>query len=477
MKRFSSILLLLLIVLSGCIYIPSSPTSPTSSVTVTGPLPVITNFSANPNTVAAGQRTLLSWSAVGAMSATIDNGEGSVATSGSRWVIPSSTPSSTTTYTMTATNPFGQTIATAKVNISGTAPASVLPVVNSFTASPTSVSSGGASTLSWNISNASSVSIYPYIGSVDPVSGSGVMTMGNVTTAFILTASNAAGSTTASATVAVPGSPTQSGSPWINSFLASPDVISSGGSTTLSWNVGGAQQVSLNNTTVNSSGTSVVSPASTTNYTLKAMDSSGNWVIQTLVVVVGQTQPSQGGQPVVLSLSPSESGSLVKNGQTYTESSNVCAGDTAQNLPSSAFLSFDISSIPANAIIENVVLDLGGYSISGNPSYTVSGYGNMGALEVYQTQYGPSANMGALSYGFPTAMVGSMRVNDLSGSPLQLDVTLDSAGNNIVHRLLSNGQGRCQFKLKFFTQTNWDGIVDQVCMATAVLKVTYSLPQ
>jgi hypothetical protein len=152
-------------------------------------------------------------------------------------------------------------------------------------------------------------------------------------------------------------------------------------------------------------------------------------------------------------------------------------GDTSLNLPSRAFLSFDITSLPSNAVIEEAVLDLGAYGISGNPVYSVAGWGNMGALEVYQYQYGPTADMGRLGYEFPAAMVGSFKLADISGSPLKLDVTLDNAGNNIIGRLLSSGQSRCQFRMQFFTTTNWDSKADMVCMDTAVLRVKYSVPK
>ncbi|GFP43692.1 hypothetical protein HKBW3C_02821, partial [Candidatus Hakubella thermalkaliphila] len=76
-----------------------------------------------------------------------------------------------------------------------------LPVINSFTASPGSITAGGSSTLSWNVSNATSVTIDRGIGAVASVGSRGVSPA--TTTSYILTATNAAGSVTATTQVVV----------------------------------------------------------------------------------------------------------------------------------------------------------------------------------------------------------------------------------------------------------------------------------
>ncbi len=60
--------------------------------------PVITDFSISPNTITPGDSATLSWSVTGADSVTINNGIGTVASSGSLSI----TPSATTTYEITA---------------------------------------------------------------------------------------------------------------------------------------------------------------------------------------------------------------------------------------------------------------------------------------------------------------------------------------------------------------------------------------
>jgi hypothetical protein len=75
------------------------------------------------------------------------------------------------------------------------------PTISSFGASPPSINQGQQTTLSWNVSGATTVSIQPDIGSVGP-SGSLTLTP-NATISYTLTASNEAGSSTSSATVNV----------------------------------------------------------------------------------------------------------------------------------------------------------------------------------------------------------------------------------------------------------------------------------
>ena len=85
--------------------------------------------------------------------------------------------------------------------VSWNTPVSVgVPTINAFTASPTVLTAGQATTLSWNVTGASSVSISG-VGDVTGLSSKSVSPSG--TTSFLLTATNSAGSATAQVTVAV----------------------------------------------------------------------------------------------------------------------------------------------------------------------------------------------------------------------------------------------------------------------------------
>ena len=81
---------------------------------------------------------------------------------------------------------------------SGITPTS--PTINSFTASPPSITSGDSSTLSWSVTDADTLSINQGIGTV---TGTSVTVSPTTTTTYILTATNTAGSVSASVTVTV----------------------------------------------------------------------------------------------------------------------------------------------------------------------------------------------------------------------------------------------------------------------------------
>jgi hypothetical protein len=88
-------------------------------------------------------------------------------------------------------------------------PEETLPAINSFAASPASISSGQRTTLSWDVSGATGVTIEPEIGKMGS-SGSLQLTP-PATITYTLTATNKAGSTTGSVTVTV--TPAAAGKP------------------------------------------------------------------------------------------------------------------------------------------------------------------------------------------------------------------------------------------------------------------------
>ena len=158
-------------------------------------LPVINSFTASSASISVGGSSTLNWSTTGATAVTITPGTfTSASTSGSTTV----RPTSTSTYTLTATNSAGSVKTTVTVAVQ----AAPLPVINSFAASPASISSGSSSKLSWTTSGATRVAITP--GMFTSTSASGSTTVNpTASTTYTLTATNTAGSTTATAKVTV----------------------------------------------------------------------------------------------------------------------------------------------------------------------------------------------------------------------------------------------------------------------------------
>ena len=163
--------------------------------------PTISTFSASPASIIAGSTTTLNWAATGATGIAVTPGT-FASTSASGSVVLS--PTATTTYTLTATNSTGT--AASMLTVTVTQPN--LPTISSFTASPTSITLGGISTLSWATSGATTLNIAP--GNLASTSASGTVNVSpETTTTYVMTATNAAGSVTASAKVTL----TSSGGP------------------------------------------------------------------------------------------------------------------------------------------------------------------------------------------------------------------------------------------------------------------------
>ena len=159
------------------------------------------------------------------------------------------------------------------------------PVITSFTASPNAIDPGQASTLSWQVTNADEVTVTS-IGTV-PASGSAQVTP-TVTTTYQLTAKKGGQVANASVTVTVGGSPT----PVIVSFTASPASINAGQSSTLSWQVTNADEVTVTSLgNVAAAGSSQVTPAVTTTYQLTARRGAQVVSRSVTVTVTGGTAP------------------------------------------------------------------------------------------------------------------------------------------------------------------------------------------
>jgi len=168
-----------------------SITSSNATLTVNAVVaaPVINSFGASPASIPGGTGSILSWNVTGATALSISGVGTETSLVGSQNV----TPAATTTYTLTATNAGGTVIAQVTVTVTA-------PVIASFTANPAAIAAGGSSTLSWSVAGATSLSLNQSIGTV---TGNSRAVTPSVTTTYTLTASNAIGTTYASAAVTV----------------------------------------------------------------------------------------------------------------------------------------------------------------------------------------------------------------------------------------------------------------------------------
>ena len=250
----------------------------TANTTVTvsaGPGPQIIRFAASPTNLTGGESSTLSWTTQGASQVSI-SGIGTVDANGNRTV----SPSATTTYTLTAQSSDGRQV-TAQVVI--TVSAGNAPRVISFSANPVNIQPGGSSQLCWNVEGADSVDISG-LGSGLKANDCATVSPSQSTT-YTVTARNAGGTITATATVQV-------GQVRILSFTSDPVYsIRAGDPVTIKWTTDGATSVTLTGNFVPAgnldvNGSVVVNPTTNSTYTLTAYGPNGTSVSAVLYVFV-----------------------------------------------------------------------------------------------------------------------------------------------------------------------------------------------
>jgi polyhydroxybutyrate depolymerase len=148
---------------------------------------VCSSFTASPTSLFTGSPTTLAWQSTGAVSASIDNGVGTVQTNGALTVYPAVS----TTYTLLLKNTPGTSASCAAPKVTVKA---ALPTCDSFTISSSTITAGGKTTLKWATTNVTKVTISNLTGTL-PVDGS-TSTAPTVNTSYVLTAYNADNATT-----------------------------------------------------------------------------------------------------------------------------------------------------------------------------------------------------------------------------------------------------------------------------------------
>jgi hypothetical protein len=159
-----------------------------------------------------------------------------------------------------------------------------------------------------------------------------------------------------------------------------------------------------------------------------------------------------------------ESGYVRDTGQVASK--YIYVGDDTKNISLQAFMSFDISSIPAGATISSVVVDFTDYAtIYGNP------FGSLGCLRAYPDDYG-TLDGGDYFTGTPLGAV----IRYCSESEIVAESDPDVATALQAKVGSSRFQMRLQFKDKE-TDNDWNN--DLMCWTPSHLPelvVTYSTP-
>ena len=297
--------------------VTASTTVTVSSATV--PVATVTVILAS-STLYAGQTTQAT--------ATVRDADGNILVG--RIVTWSSTPSAGVDQTglVTAGYPGVPLITATCEGRTGSAALTVLaitvaPMISSFTATPSTITSGGSSTMTWSVTGATSLSINQGVGAV---TGTNASVSPTTTTTYTLTATNSAGTVTANTTVTV-SNPT---APAISSFTATPSTISSGGSSTLSWSVTGATSLLINQGVGAVTGTNAsVSPTTTTTYTLTATNSAGSVTANATVTIqearkLNVPYVARNGMTVTLTnFTKVDSGTYYTYTASYTQTNNT----------------------------------------------------------------------------------------------------------------------------------------------------------
>jgi hypothetical protein len=156
------------------------------------------------------------------------------------------------------------------------------------------------------------------------------------------------------------------------------------------------------------------------------LTSGGSFWVQIKVVALNKAV-------VTLNSIVNEAASVLSDGSVYGELPDV--GDTSGNEGSQAFISFDISAIPTDAIITEVKVDFSAYDIQGDP------FGSLNCLRMYAQNYQPIDNGDYTAPGAVNALVGWCNSSQLG------TITVE---NHVKDQLQTElGSTRLQFRLQF----------------------------
>jgi peptidoglycan/xylan/chitin deacetylase (PgdA/CDA1 family) len=179
---------------------------------------------------------------------------------------------------------------------SGTTTPPATPIL-SFSGSPTSITHGQSSTLTWSSSNTTGCTASNGWSGTKATSGTESVSP-SATTTYALSCSGAGGNVSQSVTIGVKASTTPPAPTPTLTFSASPASVTAGQQSTLSWSSTNVTSCTASNGwtgTKSTSGTQAVTVNATTTYALSCTGASGN-ISKSVTVTVKPATPAQPGQ-------------------------------------------------------------------------------------------------------------------------------------------------------------------------------------
>ena len=234
----------------------------------------------------------------------------------------------------------------------------------------------------------------------------------------------------------------------IKVFSASPSAINEGDWTTLTWDVSGDGTVRIDPDVGNVAynGSRSIQPMQNTTYTIYATNDAGVTTATTAVDVA----PIALNKVVMYSVS-SEDGTIMINGGAFT-SGQVLVGEDKNQMQMQGILSFDISSIPYNAIVKSVQLDMSRSIIFNYP------FPWQGDLFIYNLKYGLALNdLNQLTFISSSYIYRWGTNSQLTQMPTAPFTSVDfvSAVQRQIDSRNSRFQVRMQFE-KYYHYNVWD---------------------
>jgi hypothetical protein len=234
-------------------------------------------------------------------------------------------------------------------------------------------------------------------------------------------------------TVVVPGGPERMS---VRVFTATPPVIKDGEWATLTWDVSGFGSVRIDPDIgdVSMSGSRTVQPRKDTIYTIFARNDEGTLTASTEVIVT----PLYVYTTTLYSVA-AEDGTVRKDKVVLD---GVMVGQNEMQIPMQGFLSFDISSIPRDAIIKGVALDTSNAVVINSP------FPWQGALNIYNQQFGSSLGPNNYSVIMPAGYVYSWNYNFVATMMPSTPFTSPDFVTTL-QKQLDAGSSRYQVRLQF----------------------------